>query len=192
MESSALALAAVSYFSGAVPSGYLIAKRLRGIDIREHGSGNPGAANVYRVVGAAAGTATLAADSLKGFLPVFAARRLAAPGDPLFMALCGALAIVGHIWTVFLGFRGGKGVATAAGVFAALLPVPMVPAVLVFIAGTALSGHISVGSMLAALALPAAALLYGSPAPLSALALAACVLILIRHIPNLKRLLGRT
>ena len=108
------------------------------------------------------------------------------------MAACGALAIVGHVWTVFHGFRGGKGVATSAGVFAALLPVPMVPTVLVFVAGTALSGHISVGSMLGALVLPLTAFLYGSPAPLSALALAACLLILIRHIPNLKLLLGRT
>jgi glycerol-3-phosphate acyltransferase PlsY len=105
------------------------------------------------------------------------------------MAVCGALAIVGHVWTVFLGFRGGKGVATSAGVFAALLPVPMVPTVLVFIAGTALSGHISVGSILGALALPLTALLYGSPGPLTALALSACVLILVRHIPNMKRLL---
>ncbi len=192
MEPSTLAVAAVSYLAGAVPSGYLISKRLKGVDIRELGSGNPGAANVYRMVGTAAGTATLAADALKGFLPVLMARRLRAPEDPILMAACGALAIVGHVWTVFLGFRGGKGVATSAGVFAALLPVPMVPTVLVFVAGTALSGHISVGSMLGALVLPLTAFLYGSPAPLSALALAACLLILIRHIPNLKLLLGRT
>ena len=166
MKSAVFALAATCYVSGGVPSGYLIAKRYKGIDIREHGSGNPGAANVYRVVGSAAGFATLAIDALKGFVPVLSAR-LVFPKDYPILVLCGALAIIGHIWTIFLGFRGGKGVATSAGVFAALLPKPLLLAVIAFIVGAASSGHIAVGSMAAALALPLSAWLFGSPAPLT-------------------------
>src|SRR5688572_24701312 len=109
MDPLAIALALASYIAGGVPSGYLIARRLRGIDIREHGSGNPGAANVYRVVGRGAGLACFLLDALKGFLPVLLARRLY-PDHILVQVLCGAMAIVGHVWTVFLRLRGGKGV----------------------------------------------------------------------------------
>lgn len=188
MRSAVFALAATSYVSGGVPSGYLIAKRCKGIDIRERGSGNPGAANVYRVAGTAAGLATLAIDALKGFAPVISAR-LVFPGDYAVMVLCGSLAIVGHVWTIFLGFRGGKGVATSAGVFAALLPKPLLFSAGAFLVGAAVSGHIAVGSMAAALTLPLCAWLFGSPAPLTALAWAACCLVLLRHVPNARCLL---
>ncbi|MBI5243921.1 MAG: glycerol-3-phosphate acyltransferase [Elusimicrobia bacterium] len=188
MKASIIALAATCYVSGGVPSGYLIAKRFGRIDIREHGSGNPGAANVYRVMGPAAGAATLVIDALKGFAPVLCAR-LVFPKDYSMMVLCGALAIVGHIFTVFLGFRGGKGVATSAGVFAALLPLPLIPAAAAFIIAAAASGHIAVGSIAASLALPISAGLLGSPKPLQALAWAVSILVLIRHIPNMRCLL---
>jgi glycerol-3-phosphate acyltransferase PlsY len=184
MDTAALALAAASYVSGAVPSGYLIAKMAAGIDIREHGSGNPGAANVYRVVGRAQGLQTLAADSFKGFLPAFIARLLY-PGAYDAAVLCGALAIVGHVWTIFLGFKGGKGVATSAGVFLAVLPIPLLCSAAVFSAATALSGHISAGSIAAAAALPIFSVALQAPAPLRGLAFAASALVLVRHIPNL-------
>ncbi|HAH06617.1 MAG TPA: acyl-phosphate--glycerol-3-phosphate O-acyltransferase [Elusimicrobia bacterium] len=184
MNSAVAALAATCYVSGGVPSGYLIAKRFRHIDIREHGSGNPGAANVYRVVGPAAGAATLAIDALKGFAPVLCAR-LVFPHEHSVWALCGVLAIVGHIWTVFLVFRGGKGVATSAGVFAALLPVPLFGAIAAFLLGLKLSGHIFIGSVAAALALPAAAWALGAPKPLLWLASAAAAMVIVRHVSNI-------
>ena len=177
----------MSYLAGGIPTGYLISRQLKGIDIREHGSGNPGAANVYRVVGRGAGAATLFVDALKGFFPVLMARYFF-PTTYWVQILCGAAAIVGHVWTIFLGFRGGKGVATSAGVFLALLPKPMLGAIAVFAAGVALTGHISVGSMAAALLFPFFALILREPLPLTGMAFAAGILILLKHIPNFRRL----
>ena len=187
MNLSVVGLAILSYLSGGIPSGYLIARRAKGIDIREHGSGNPGAANVYRVVGLRAGWLTLALDALKGYVPVMIARSLF-PASPGLVAACGGLAIIGHIWTVFLGFRGGKGVATSCGVFAALLPVPTLLAFMVFVAVVAWSGHISAGSMTGAALLPAFSAALGEPRLFTALAAASGALILYKHIPNMRRL----
>lgn len=181
------ALLMLSYLAGGIPTGYLAARRLKGIDIRRYGSGNPGTANVYRVAGARAGAITLVVDALKGFLPVMLAQRWFAD-QPTFVLLCGAAAIIGHDWTIFLGFRGGKGVATTAGVFAALTPAPLGLTVLAFAAGAGLSGHISAGSLAGALALPLFSLALGTPPAYSVSALAACLLILYKHIPNIKRL----
>src|SRR3974390_3170536 len=100
MTLSVVLFAGLSYLAGGIPTGYLIARRLKGIDIREHGSGNPGAANVYRVVGRWDGWGTLAIDALKGFVPVLIARYFY-PDDPGVQVACGGAAIVGHIWTVF-------------------------------------------------------------------------------------------
>ena len=187
MDFSIPGLCILSYLAGGIPTGYLISRRLKGIDIREHGSGNPGAANVYRVVGRGAGAATLFVDALKGFFPVLMARYFF-PTTYWVQILCGAAAIVGHVWTIFLGFRGGKGVATSAGVFLALLPKPMLGAIAVFAAGVALTGHISVGSMAAALLFPFFALILREPLPLTGMAFAAGILILLKHIPNFRRL----
>lgn len=180
-------LLAASYVSGGVPSGYLLARALRGIDIREHGSGNPGAANVYRVVGPTAGLLTLLFDAAKGFVPVYAAAH-AAPGTPWLPAACGFAAIVGHDWSPFLRFGGGKGVATTAGVFAALAPHGMLASYAAFVAGVTLSGHISVGSMAGASVFPLAALATGADGPALTLAAPAALLILYRHIPNIESL----
>ncbi|MBI3550425.1 MAG: glycerol-3-phosphate 1-O-acyltransferase PlsY [Elusimicrobia bacterium] len=189
MNGASVALVAASYVSGAIPAGYLITKRAAGTDIREHGSGNPGAANVYKVVGPKAGLATLAADSLKGFFPVWLAARLF-PNDLELQAVCGAFAIAGHVWTVFLKFRGGKAVATSAGVFAALLPAPLAVDVLIFAAGIKFSGHISIGSVAAAAAFPILAWAFRAPLPFEALAVGACGLILAKHASNLRRIFG--
>ncbi|MFA6091686.1 MAG: glycerol-3-phosphate acyltransferase [Elusimicrobiota bacterium] len=188
MTASSIALAASAYVAGAIPSGYLLAKKTAGIDIRTRGTGNPGAANVYRMVGPSAGLWTFFFDALKGYLPVLAAERLS-PEQPWLAVLCGACAVIGHVWTVFLGGRGGKGVATSAGVFLALLPVPALAAMAVFFTAMKLSRHISVGSMSAALALPVFAACVRAPEPALLLACALGALVLARHIPNLLCLL---
>jgi len=180
-------LVLLSYLAGGIPTGYLVVRRLKGIDIRDYGSGNPGTANVYRVAGATAGGITLFVDALKGYLPVMLAQHWYAH-RPLFVILCGAAAIIGHDWTIFLGFRGGKGVATSAGVFAALLPKPLALTLLVFVSGVWLTGHISVGSMAGAVVLPLFSFLFHSPPAYSGAALAACLLILYKHVPNIRRL----
>jgi glycerol-3-phosphate acyltransferase PlsY len=180
-------LVAFSYLAGGIPTGYLVVRRLMNIDIRERGSGNPGTANVYRVAGARAGAVTLLVDALKGFVPVLVAHRLY-PERPWFAVLCGAAAIIGHDWTVFLGFKGGKGVATSAGVFAALTPQPLALTLMSFLGGMWGSGHISMGSLCAAAVLPVFCLLTGSPRPYAIAALAASLLIVYKHIPNIQRL----
>lgn len=180
----------LGYVAGGIPTGYLAAKKLKGIDIREHGSGNPGTANVYRVAGAWPGALTLAVDALKGYLPVLLAQRLF-PGRLTVHILAGAAAIVGHDWTPFLGFRGGKGVATSAGVFAALSPKAAACTVAIFAAGVALSGHISVGSIAGAPAIAVFNWLYDAPPEITWMAAGAAALILYKHIPNIRRLLER-
>lgn len=184
------ALVLFSYLAGGIPTGYLIVKRLYGYDIRTRGSGNPGTANVYRNAGALPGAITLFVDALKGFLPVYLGLRLY-PGDRGLAIALGAAAIVGHNWTVFLRFKGGKGVATSAGVFSAILPVPMLITAGAFLLAVKISGHISVGSMTGAIVLPLAALLCHAPPPFTAAAAGAGAMILIKHVSNVKRLLER-
>lgn len=181
-------LVLLGYLAGSIPTGYLVVKWLKGYDIRTRGSGNPGTANVYRNAGPLAGGITLLVDALKGFAPVLLALRAAPGREPLVVAV-GAAAIVGHNWSPFLGFHGGKGVATSAGVFLALLPLPMALTGLVFLAAARYSGHISVGSMSAAVALPAVAAALRSPPLYVGAAGAAGALILYKHVPNIRRLL---
>jgi glycerol-3-phosphate acyltransferase PlsY len=176
------------YLAGGIPTGYLVVKRLKGYDIRTKGSGNPGTANVYRNAGALAGAITLVVDALKGFAPVYLSLYLQ-PRRPELAIACGAAAIIGHNWTPLLGFKGGKGVATSAGVFLALLGWPMAATMGVFAAAVKLSGHISVGSMSAAVALPIAALLMGAQTAYCIAAGVAGALIIYKHIPNIRRLL---
>lgn len=186
-----LLLALFSYLLGAVPTGYLIARKAMGIDIRQHGSGNPGAANVYRTVGKWAGIVTFLIDGLKGFIPVCLALRVF-PGDYWPAILCGTIAILGHMWTIYLKFRGGKGVATSAGVFAALLPVPTALAFLSFVICVALWGRISIGSIVACIVLPISSFFIGAhPMAVNVMVTAIGLLVIYKHVPNIKRLLAK-
>ena len=187
-----------SYLLGGIPTGYIIG-RFKGIDIRQHGSGNPGTANVYRTLGKLPGILTFTVDFLKGFVPAMLAMHyFYAEGSADFSkghwwipVTAGALAIAGHIWTIFLSFHGGKGVATAAGVFMALLPVPTAGAFVVFGIAVGITSHISVGSMSAAVALPILCLFLASAnqRPFTLLALTVCALIFYTHIANIRRIL---
>jgi glycerol-3-phosphate acyltransferase PlsY len=183
-----LALIILAYLSGGIPTGYLLVRRFYGYDIRTRGSGNPGTANVYRNAGWKAGAATLAVDALKGFAPVLLAERTF-PHLPGVAIAAGAAAVVGHNWTIFLRFKGGKGVATSAGVFSALMPLPMLAAAAVFLLSAKMSGHISVGSMAAAASLPVAGFFMGAPPTFTAAAVVAAGLILFKHSSNIRRLL---
>jgi acyl phosphate:glycerol-3-phosphate acyltransferase len=174
------------FLAGSIPTAYLVCRRMRGVDIRTLGSGNVGATNVFRTLGRGPGAATLTVDVLKGFIPVLLAARYSPGPAPV---LTGLAAVAGHTWTPFLGFRGGKGVATSAGVFLALIPWAASAALSVFVILFMWTGHVSLGSLGAAAVLPAAAfLLYGSR-PSCWLALCVCVLVSARHAPNIKRLL---
>ena len=176
----------MGYAIGSVPFALLLARRWGAPDLRAIGSGNLGAANVFRASGITAGILVAALDITKGALSVTIARyvsdQAAAP------AAAGLAAIVGHIYPIWIRFRGGKGVATACGVFSVLTPPAMLPALTIFALTVWLTKYISLGSVLATLALPPSAYIMGSPAAAVVAAFAAATLIVFRHRSNLARL----
>jgi glycerol-3-phosphate acyltransferase PlsY len=176
----------MAYAIGSIPFALLIARWWGADDLRRVGSGNLGAANVLRVSGVMAGVLVALLDITKGALSVTLARHLT--HQPAASAAAGLAAIVGHIFPVWLRFHGGKGVATAFGVFAVLSPIALAPTLTIFAVAVALTRYISLGSVLAALALPPIAYATGSPGPTIAAALAASALIVFRHRTNLARL----
>lgn len=186
----ALAIA-LSYASGSLPFAYL-AGAASGVNLRKQGSGNLGATNVFRVLGWKIGILVFIADALKGALPVLLlAPMIHTPGDPILWAIaCGVAAIAGHVRPVFFAFRkGGKGVATAAGVFFALAPVPMLCAFVVFIAIVLASGYVSLGSLVSALLLSGLLLATRGPAsPLFLVSIVIAVFVFWTHRANIGRL----
>jgi glycerol-3-phosphate acyltransferase PlsY len=175
-----------AYGIGSMPFAWLLARRWGTLDLRRVGSGNLGAANVFRASGAAAGVIVALLDVAKGAASVVLADRLGGGGATA--AAAGMAAIVGHVYPVWLRFRGGKGVATACGVFAVLTPAAAGPALAVFVGTVWVTKYVSLGSVLASLALPPIAYAIGSPAPVVAAACAACALIVFRHRSNVSRL----
>ena len=144
-----------SYLLGAIPTSYLVGRIFRGLDLREHGSRNLGATNLYRVMGWKFAIPVALFDVAKGAVPVlFFAPRV--PGIPLFPVFCGAAAVAGHAFSVFVGFKGGKGVATAAGIVVALAPLAFLVALAVWIVIVRLTGYVSLGSIVAAAVFPLA------------------------------------
>lgn len=175
------------YFLGAIPFGVLIASAFYQTDIRQHGSRNTGATNVWRVLGKKPGMATLLLDIIKGALPVFIAHRLF-PNETFWIMGAGLAAIIGHNWSIFLMGSGGKGVATSAGVFLALLPLQGTISIVTFLVFFLATRHVSVGSIAAAISLLLATLLIPTPAPYQVLVILASAMVLIKHVPNMKRL----
>ena len=172
------------YLVGSIPFALLLTRR-RGIELRDVGSRNPGAANVLRSAGVRPAVAVMLLDAAKGTVAVTAARVIT--DDVAVVTSAGVAAIVGHIYPVWLRFRGGKGVATACGVFAMLAPLAIPPALGVFFLAAWLTKYISVGSVLASAALPPIAYAIGTPLPTVAAAAAAAALIVFRHRSNLAR-----
>lgn len=181
----------LSYLSGSIPFA-AIAGRLRGVDLRKHGSGNLGATNVFRVLGWKIGVLVFLADALKGALPVlYLPPRIASPRDPIVWAIaCGIAAIVGHVRPLFLKLRkGGKGVATAAGVFFALAPLPMTATFAVFVVVVFATGYVSLGSMLSAIVLPGLLLVtLGPRSPLFLVSAVIAIFVFWTHRSNIGRL----
>jgi glycerol-3-phosphate acyltransferase PlsY len=175
----------VAYLIGSIPFALILARRW-GTDLRLVGSGNVGAANVLRSSGVKAGVLVALLDMAKGAVSVWIAERVAA-GSAL-PAAAGVAAIVGHIYPVWLKFRGGKGVATACGVFSMLTPVALPPALAIFGAAVWMTKYISLGSVLASLALPPLAYALGSPPAAVVAAIAAAAMIVFRHRSNVRRL----
>jgi len=185
------------YLVGSIPTGYLIGKS-RGIDIRQHGSGNIGATNVWRVLGRNYGLAAFICDFLKGFLPLYLVRTLSFPDSnswtvTLLLVACGIAAILGHNYTPWLGFKGGKGIATSAGMLGALMPWVLAVSLSLWIVATLATRTVSIGSILAAVSLaPAALWFYWGNWIYFGLALLAGGLAVWRHRANIQRLRAGT
>jgi acyl phosphate:glycerol-3-phosphate acyltransferase len=188
MTSSTLAIIC-AYLIGSVPFALLLARRW-GADLRTFGSGNLGAANVLRASGVRAGVLVAVLDVAKGAASVALAMRLS--DGPLAPAAAGFAAVVGHIYPIWLKFKGGKGVATACGVFSILTPLALPPSLAVFLVTVWLTKYISLGSILATIALPSIAYATGAPAAAIVAAWAAAALIVFRHRSNVARLVGGT
>jgi len=195
----------IAYLIGSIPFGYLIVKLTAGADIRQTGSGGTGATNVSRRAGKLAGIATLLLDALKGAVAVFVAAKWCEQFQPNLLAgdwiLLGSAvaAIVGHIFPVWLGFRGGKGVATGAGVFLMLHPLAVLCAGVVFVIVVLLTRYVSLGSISGALVIPLSVWLMHvfvrrdlSLAPMLAGATVSALLIVFAHRGNIARLLSGT
>jgi glycerol-3-phosphate acyltransferase PlsY len=182
---------AVAYLLGSIPAAYIAGRVVKGIDLRQHGSGNLGATNVYRLLGGRVAAAVLLFDAAKGALPVALLPRLLPSDRPLLWAIAyGVAAIAGHVRPIFLLWKGGgKGVATAAGVFAALVPVPALVAAVVWALVLWASGYVSLASLGAAAVLPVAVgALLGPVSPLFYLALLVGVFVFWTHRANIGRL----
>jgi glycerol-3-phosphate acyltransferase PlsY len=181
-------LVAAAYLGGSLPFGYW-AGRLHGIDIRQAGSGNTGATNVWRVLGKRAGIPVLLLDIAKGLVPALIGLHIAGAGTAI---VAGAAAVAGHTFPVLLGFGGGKGVATSAGVVLAVTPVHGIVLMLVFAAVLWLFRYVSLASMVAAVLYPITCLLTGEPWPVIAFGAIAAVGIVARHRSNIGRLRAGT
>lgn len=178
----------ISYLLGGVPFGLLIGKMLRGVDIRQLGSGNIGATNVYRTLGPGPGIAVFVADVLKGFVPAMAASRLF-PSQPWLPVAAGLLAIAGHSLSPFLKFRGGKGVATSLGVAIGLVPEIAVIAFVIWLAVVMVTRYVSVGSIIAVLCVPPLMWAFRKPVEYKLFAILATFFVILRHRSNIVRLI---
>jgi acyl phosphate:glycerol-3-phosphate acyltransferase len=178
-----------AYLMGSIPFAQLLSQR-RGIDLRRVGSGNVGATNVLRTLGVRTAVLAMLLDAVKGAVAVLIAQRLT--GGMSAPVAAGLASVIGHVYPVWLRFRGGKGVATAAGAFAVLTPVAMAAAVGVFLLAVVFTRFISVGSMAAALTLAGWTIASDAPLGLGAGAAVAAVVVIVGHRTNLARLIAGT
>jgi glycerol-3-phosphate acyltransferase PlsY len=185
---SAAAWLVLSYLAGAFPTSYLAGRLFKGIDLREHGSRNLGATNVYRVLGWKYAIPVALLDVAKGAAPVWSAGAWG-PDIELFPLYCGVAAVVGHVFSVFVGWKGGKGVATASGVVLALAPKALLVALVVWGALVWLTGYVSVGSVASAAVFPVAAyFIEGARGGVLVIEIALAAFLIWKHRANLQRL----
>jgi glycerol-3-phosphate acyltransferase PlsY len=184
----------LSYLIGSIPTAYIFGRVMKNIDIREHGSGNVGATNAFRVLGKVPGTAVLIIDIIKGIVPIVVVAGFLAP-YPFGRIAAAVGAVCGHNWTCFLNFKGGKGIATTLGVLIGLtvaIPearVAVLLCVAAWIVSFLISGIVSVSSIIAAVALPILMVVFNVPTSLIILSVVFCVFVVFRHRPNIQRFL---
>lgn len=179
-----------AYLCGAVPFAYIISKYFRNIDIRKTGSGNPGATNVFRSVSKPLGVLTFILDALKGFIPVYLASYV--NGSIYFILAVALVTVIGHVYTVFLKFKGGKGVATGCGVFIAFAPFVTLLCFLIFAVVLVISKYVALSSIFAACSLPVILKIFNYPNTIVFFAAVIAMIVTIRHLSNIKRILNGT
>jgi glycerol-3-phosphate acyltransferase PlsY len=177
----------LAYLVGAIPFGLVVGKLFYGVDVRRHGSGNVGTTNVFRVLGKKAGVAVLVCDMLKGFVPAALAATLF---DPWFAIFIAAAPVVGHIYSIFLKGRGGKGIATGAGVVLALVPVVFAVCLVVWILLLVTTRYVSVASLTAAVLVPVLTIALREPLPYEIAGVLVAVIVWWAHRGNIRRLLA--
>lgn len=183
------ALLLLAYLVGATPTSYLVSRFGHGIDLRDHGSGNLGATNVFRVLGWKVALPVAVVDVAKGWVPAALFPRWDAAAEPEWALAYGGAAIVGHVFSIYMGFKGGKGVATSAGVFTALAPWATLVGAAVWVVVVGLTRIVSLGSLLAAVALPLAVFLTGEPMAELWVAIGLALFVIYAHRSNIGRLL---
>ncbi len=176
----------LSYLLGSIPNGLIFGKLFWKKDLRRYGSHNIGATNAWRVLGRRAGILIFVLDFLKGELSVFLAQILI--GTPLAMIFAGLFAIIGHSFSVFLGFRGGKGVATGLGVISMLMPQVTAIVFLIWVVIFLLTRYVSLGSIVASILVPVLAFVFGYPIEFILFGILAAAFIIFRHKENIRRL----
>ncbi len=177
------------YLLGSIPFGYLIVHRWMGVDIRKHGSGNTGFTNVYRTAGLLPGLIVLVGDLGKGIVAVLIGKWF---GGELAGVICGLASMLGHNWSIFLNFTGGRGVATGAGVFFALAPKILIITSIIWITVIVLTKYVSLASILGAISVPILMLIFHESTLLTVFGLIAAGFVIYRHVPNIKRLVTGT
>ena len=180
----------LGYLFGSIPNGLWLVRAFHKIDIRQYGSGNIGATNVYRTVGAKTAAAVLLGDMLKGIVPLILLSHLT--GDPVCVAWTALGALLGHNDSLFLGFQGGKGVATGLGLFLYLLPWGAAAGFFVWVLLVLLTRYVSLGSVIGAICAAAVAWYLRYPLPYTLFGTLACLFVVLRHKDNIKRLLQGT
>lgn len=185
-----LGLVFIAYLIGSIPFGLVVSQVIGRVDIRQYGSGNIGTANVLRTVGKGAAILTLVGDMLKGFLPVAVSYLLG--GSELLITAVGLAAVLGHNWSIYLRFAGGKGVATSFGVLLAMTPLPALLGLLVWLAVLLVFRYTSLAALAASISIPPVIYLSSGSGPYFIFSLVAALLIFVRHRDNIGRLWGGT
>jgi glycerol-3-phosphate acyltransferase PlsY len=195
MNLPSLAISTVlSFLIGSIPTAYIFGRMLKRIDIREYGSGNMGATNAFRVLGKGPGTFVLILDIVKGIIPVTLLADAFGLQDALSLVVISVATVAGHNWTIFLGFKGGKGVATTLGVLIGLavqfqvLRVILGLVTMTWVVFFLLFGFVSLASILAAVVFPILMVAFMEPFALVVMSIVLCIFTVLRHRPNIKRL----
>lgn len=183
-------LMVVAYILGSIPNALWIGKVFKGIDVREHGSKNTGSTNAARVLGAKLGILTLILDISKGAIPTLIATMLL--DSSISVILVGICAILGHSFSIFMKFKGGKAVATTVGVFIVLVPGAILLAAVIFFLVFGITRYVSLSSMIGAISLPIWIILFYKNIPLTIFGIIIAILIIVRHKSNIQRLLNGT